>query len=529
MKKPFILLFFILLCLFESQAQLFDSISIGNINARIWNNGLFFWDTINKPKFEYPKGSGKHVNFATSIWMSGIDVAGQLRITAQDYNQNGRDFWSGPMLIGNGNYSAIYDQKYNRVWKVSKSEIDNHIANYQNTGYITPQHILDWPGNGDVLNGEPAQIAPYFDANNDQLYTPNLGDYPLIKGDEAIYCILNDYRGLHTASGGLYTGVEIHILFYAFDAINSPELNNTLFASILLKCRGPQLQDFYFGIFEDPDLGSYIDDYVGCDTLNNLFYWYNSDNIDGDYGVAPPAAGLKYLNPAMSNFIYYHNDNDPSIGNPTIGFHYSNYLRSVWKDGTHLVANGLNGYAGTAPGPNTNYMFTGIPETNQGWIEFGINSPGDRRGLSATRLGDLLTGQAVCVDLAWIVAHDSSNLASIAKLRNHAQFIQNYFTANGLACAAQTTVSIDNDMIENRVSISPNPLNTNQLMIFGVKGSYRVYIYDIQGKNIFESSGYAKDEKISIIIPQNIKNGLYYISVRNGSGNVSHQKLIIQN
>lgn len=512
------------------QAQLFDSISIGNINARIWSDGIFFWDKVVNPKFECPKGSGNHANFATSIWFGAQDPAGQLLVAAQDFNQNGHDFWAGPIVGNSGTYSATYDQTYNRVWKITKADIDYHIANFQNAGYIAPQSIIDWPGNGNVANAEPAQIAPYVDTDNDLVYNPLNGDYPLIKGDEAIFTIINDKRGIH-GSGGAALGIEIRILFYGFNAPNDPVLNSTLFVSFNVKNRsGFVLRKMYMGVFDDFDLGYFKDDFVGCDTSLNLFYCYNADNDDSGlygYGQAPPAIGVTFLNRPMHSFLFYKNTMNANIGNPFISQDYYHYLSAYWKDGSHIVANNMDGYFGTAPGANTNYILTGLPESQQGWIESGVNQPDDRRGLGNNYIDSMKPNQSICVDLAWIVAQDTSNLMSIVKLRTATQVIQDYYDLNNLGCSAQTTVSTTEAVDIKGFSIAPNPTSANNIKISGLKeDSYQLSIWSMEGKCVYQQSLSIVNGAI-VNIPNHLTDGLYLIEINNESVSLS-QKLWVK-
>ena len=75
-------------------------------------------------------------------------------------------------------------------------EINNHILNYQSPGYIIPNDILNWPAHGDTTLGNSLgmlpYIAPFIDVDNDDIYNPSQGDYPCIKGDEAVYIVMND-------------------------------------------------------------------------------------------------------------------------------------------------------------------------------------------------------------------------------------------------------------------------------------------------------------------------------------------------
>src|SRR5690606_7777908 len=128
------------------------------------------------------------------------------------------DYFYGP--IADDYTSPEYIQRYNRLWKVTSSEVNAHIAGYMNEGYVVPSPILSWPGNGNTDNGEAANLAPYIDANSNGVYDPENGDYPDIRGEVAIFYILNDDKQTHTASSGGKIGVEIHGMVYVYYDFN---------------------------------------------------------------------------------------------------------------------------------------------------------------------------------------------------------------------------------------------------------------------------------------------------------------------
>ena len=249
------------------------------------------WD-FNDARYEVPKGSGKHSIFVHDLWIGGIDDGGQLRVASQTYNQgNISDYRSGPVsdiIYHNDSDMGHWD----RVWKIHKSEIDYHISNYTNPAYIIPDVIVFWPAHGDVSMGQSDMLAPFVDLNTNGIYEPFDGDYPDIKGDQAIYFIRNDVGSLDANSLGL----EIHMMFYSYNCDNYADLNHTVFVNTTLFNRGAHnLEDVYIGTWTDMDLGYYLDDYVGCNVPLNLGYTFNGDMLDegaNGYGLYPPAQGL---------------------------------------------------------------------------------------------------------------------------------------------------------------------------------------------------------------------------------------------
>jgi hypothetical protein len=65
--------------------------------------------------------------------------------------------------------------------------------------------------------------------------------------------------------------------------------------------------DAYFSFWTDDDVGTATDDVIGCDTIRNLGFTYNSTNNDPIYGLAPPAVGTLLL---RSPVVFTGNNND---------------------------------------------------------------------------------------------------------------------------------------------------------------------------------------------------------------------------
>tara|TARA_B100001142_G_scaffold140769_1_gene142151 strand:+ start:9498 stop:10946 length:1449 start_codon:yes stop_codon:yes gene_type:complete len=387
------------------------------------------WD-FNDARYEVPKGSSKHSIFAHDLWIGGIDDGGQLRVANQTYNQSPGDYRPGP--VSDSIYHNDADMgHWDRVWKIHKSEIDYHILNYTNPAYIIPDVIVFWPAHGDVSMGQSDMLAPFVDLNTNGIYEPFDGDYPDIKGDQAIYFIRNDVGSLDTTSLGL----EIHMMIYAYRCDNYPDLNHTVFVNTTLFNRGSHnLEDVYIGTWTDMDLGYYTDDYIGCNVPLNLGYTFNGDTLDegaNGYGINPPAQGLVYLNSIMEKFVYYNND-FTNTGNPESDYDYYNYLRGIWKDNVPMTFGGDGHGSGNGATNNTcSYMFPDATDPSfptEAWTDSSAgNTPADRRMLMSTGPMDLDIGDSYIFDYAFVFAWDSINGNSLPLLFQYTENIQDFY------------------------------------------------------------------------------------------------------
>lgn len=440
-------------------------LDINNVRCALYNGGDMWWDLVGNPRYEIPKGGGKHSLFAASLWIGGTDAAGQMRVAAQTYRQDGYDFWPGPLTQGKAEVDNVVCDNWNKMYVITQAEIDLFRGDPTK---ITPA-IQSWPALGnspkdidgnDVdaadFNGEQIYAAPFVDVNGDLIYNPTSGDYPLIKGDQAVFWVINDKGNVHTATQGQPIGVELHIMAFAFTTANAVN-NMTFYDQLVINRSSLTLTNTYMGQWVDADLGNYKDDFVGCDTTRGLGYVWNSGNTDAGpngYGANPPAVGVDFFQGPladyrdgidndkdgnvdnmyvdtltndttwrdeqiiMSKFVYYNNDFSLK-GNPETATHYYNYLRGIWKDGTQMVNNGKDAYAATAAGTPTDYIFPGSVCNQTGWIEgpgFAGTAADDRRFLQSAGPFTLAPGAVNEIITGVVWARGSSNTGSVCEL-----------------------------------------------------------------------------------------------------------------
>lgn len=269
-----------------------NTLDINNVSALVRFTGQLAYMN-GEANYFVPAQTTNSPLFSTGLWMGGYNQ--DISQTALSVNRfSVGDYVPGPLTV-DGNYSSDLTtrQAFNRVWTVSRAEIDDFIAHVGTDGYSIPENILSWPGNGG--EGYAPQLAPYYDADSNGIYEPQHGDYPLIRGDKMAFSIFNDVC-VHSEDGLPPMGMEIHMSAYAFDDPQDTALNNTVFVSY--KCinrSGNTYVSSMMGAFADIDLGNAYDDYIGCDVKNGLLYGYNGTASDQQYGAVPPAQGCMIL------------------------------------------------------------------------------------------------------------------------------------------------------------------------------------------------------------------------------------------
>jgi Secretion system C-terminal sorting domain/Bacterial Ig domain len=554
----------------------YDSLNINNINTGINSFGLFFTNAdfyeynnqLNSgaPHFEVPKGSGLHTLFSHSLWIGG-QHGNDLHLAAERYKEWGSDFFSGPV---SSNYDSLYNVNWNRVWKISKSDLYFHIQHWSDPDYKAIYAIESWPGNGDIDRGQAEFLAPFCDFNKDGIYNPYDGDYPSIRGDQAIFLILNDDKKEHSSSEGKKLGVEIHAMFYEFDQPKDSALFNTVFVHYDAFNRSERTYDStYLGTFLDSNVGYARDDYVGCNIQGGYFYGYNGDNFDGKenergYGFHPPAQSLNILagpkmeddgidNPAwqcdeginginfgdgiidnerlgLTSWLYFNNSSSNINGVPRYAKDYYNYMRAYWLDNTHVKYGGnghpINGsndidskFMFTASSDTCNWGTYGISANNDLWTE-GIvgNTPHDRRSVGASGPFTFSAEEKIELDLAFVFARDfkGDNMDALLVLEERNKYLKDKVKKGELIYLSACDFSaLDENNQGQGILFYPNPCHDFvYVKSEKTEASFEIKIFDLTGKLRARQTSTGENTTINL---SHLEKGFYFLQTENGN------------
>lgn len=537
-----------------------STIDINNVRATILGIGSSYSVLVgNEQTWEVPKDSGKSPLFQHSLWIGGRDVNEQIHFAGNKYNQNGRDYWMGPLNYY-GYTSEIVEMQYEYIWNLTRNQIEDFIANHGQPGYVIPNDILTWPAHG----GEQywPYLAPFIDVNDDGHYDPHDGDYPDIRGDQCLFFIFNDHTA-HTETHGEPLRVEIQAMVYAFDEPSDEILNNTVFFHYNIINRSTfEYSGTYFGIWNDWDLGYPDDDYVGCDARLGACYAYNGLPVDGNgepqsYGENPPVQLFTLLagpykdrdlidDPAYvgdcEGFNNYYNvnyangvadderlgltyfmmqTNDSVMGDPDNARQMYYMLKGYWKDGNRVQYGG-NGYPGMSGvvGPACNYMFPGDSDPcnfgtngefpNGGfningnyWTEASAgNEPGDRRGLAVSGPFTFMPAANQPLDFAMTTVWSTDTQSALDRIEEAVTVVKSVFE-NAIILDVPEQPTIEKDLL----TVYPNPCEGSTL----VKGKGRLTIMNALGQLILTCD---IDGETALTLP----SGLYLVRLENENG-----------
>lgn len=557
-------------------ANNFKTLDINRVNAGIANRGDMHWDVLSTGNawYEVPKGSNTHGSFASAIWMGGLDAANQLHMAGQTYRQSGNDFWPGPLDTINASITSINSANYDNIWKVSYTDINNFITQY-NLGnvplsYTPTPDIVNWPAHG--TGNDSRKLAPFVDVNGDGIYNWQNGDYPKIKGDMALFFIINDKLQSHTETGGVPMGVEIHCMAYAYGCptiLNGRnELAYTTFYDYKIFNRSNNnYHDTYFGFWTDVDLGNYMDDYIGSHIQTNLGFCYNADSLDqsgsgvNGYGAYPPAIGSTVLKGPLApsndlidndndgivdeageeclmNVLDYYNNNIGSFPiattNPSSASHHYGFLQAMWKDGSNFTCGG-NAYGGTTPTkfvyPWANY--SGNP-CSSSWTESSAgNLAGDRRFVLSSGPFNLSANSSTEVEYALVWSVDSAatsnrNIASVNKLIIDAQKVRNFHYGPKSNCLLPITLGLkENQLNTTSIKLYPNPAQSYLQISSDVElGKCAYSIIDVTGRQI--KTGLMNDLNQNVININELNAGIYFLHLNFDNNQNAIKKFVKQ-
>ncbi len=505
----------------KSQCGPGNAVSImdgNNVKSYQSTRGVLWQDmSTGSAGLEIPIGTGLNTIYSGGIWVAGVDGNGELHLAADKYGVNGNDFWPGPIDENTG--EAFNCLAYDVFWSVSKTEIDLFLWD----GTIS-QNILLWPGknNPNLSYIVPNQkLAPFVDVNADGDYNPADGDYPAIKGDFNQWWVMNDVGNVHSSTGASALGIELHFLSYAF-ATNNP-VNNSVFYDVeIINKSDTTYSGTHFGIFVDPDIGGYIDDYIGCDTIRNVGFAYNGDDVDSDYGTFPPVQGIAMLDlpildgqiASMSSFASFSSFGNAAMNDPSLPMDYYNYMQGNWKDGTPMVygGNGHTSGGGTVAFP---YQYCGLPSDGGQWSECSeLNPSGDRRFVINFGEFNFITGRTISMTFATVYHRPTTGTSceSVDGLLTVVDEVSTFY--DSLPDYFEGSVGISSEELSN-IRVFPNPANEN-VQVTGLSNQSTISVYSLMGKLEYQTQ---TTSSTKILDTGKFATGIYHVKIRTEKSN----------
>ena len=497
----------------------------------------------------------KSTIYTAGLWLGGFDSGGNLKLAAQTYRLGSNyDYAPGP-LQNDGTADEELCQNFNKIWKVSKEDIELHKADFADNGIIDNPiaSIFAWPGRNNIYsfpyNGfllpDMETGAPFYNQNADNRYNPDQGDYPHpphtipeLAPASMTWSVFND-NTTHYNSDGVPIIAEVHLTTWSFDCFANSPLNKSIFTSHKIINKSTEaLDSFHVTLWVDFDLGCPYDDFMGSYLDQNAFFAYNSDNLDGvsspfdcfvsnTYGDTLPAQSIQFLNKELSSFSYYNSSSwGPPIPvtNPSNPEQIYNYMSGKWSDGSPMT------YGGTGYDPTstdyTKHAFPDNPNDSSGWSMYQADmNDGDRMTMASYNHGTFSPNEAITIDMAYTF-HRYPNISDFLEIVDQMypeieQIQQMYDMEFNSWCGIITDTE---EVIQEKIEISPNPstgifnLKTDNIEIRDLK------LFDVSGRLLWQNTADIYDSKNLDF--GFLDNGIYILQVA-ADDKIFSKKLIL--
>lgn len=514
-------------------------LNANNISTWVNANGSLFWDMVDH-RYWVPANTHSSTIYTSSLWAGAKDQSGDLHLAQIRYFEG--DFSPGPLL---DNGIAKEPERWNKVWKVTRKEVLNHVEDYSSDGKIdgpVASSILQWPAKGNEQaignNGESLDIkqdlAPFVDVNNNGKYDPKRGDYPDIKGDQMLWWVYNDQNKPHI-SGGDRLRMEFRTSVYSYDKPEDSVLNNTVFVSYEIKYKGSSpLNDLFLASWTDFDIGCASNDNYGSNPATNSYYAYNAMDKDtcqdqmfmnnAAYGDNPPMQIVSILNSPMSgakmSYFTFHAGLD--------GFGFFNdanpwrYYRVMNGDAIQDLA--LKWGGDTSQG-EIKHMFPDDPNDKSpgAWSQCRESLMPNMFHAATAGMGPIPkvnTGDVFQVDLAYITHFPKDQQGCRVDFpESSVKDVQEFFKQN------THPVGIDSDRPRENIEIYPNPADDQIHIQIGRSGDESTLtLVDVRGKVLAERTLRGNSASIDV---SGFSSGIYFVQLKQDD-QVTNHKVVVE-
>ena len=524
MKRKILSIALILFCsadLFPQRVGDAYALDINNIYMPLNRSGVLA--DVNIP----PNGQGGQFGGHTFLFSGGFFLSG----------------YSNGVLWANAVASASLVEDY--LPGLVGGENDPLACLYRVGSQDTPfgQSWLDWvtavQRGADFYDGDADGIYNPVDKNGNGTWDLD-EDKPDIIGDETLWCVFHDGVpvGQRRWNTTIEVGVEVRQTVFAYSTVS--ELQNIIFIRYRITNTGMvayEMNDVYFGVWGDPDLGGAQDDLVGCDTLLQSGYTYN-DGPDTEYGNNPPSFFDKFLagpvtyipgetfvdnngngtydegidtpldtayvhrgqllgikeypgakNQTLSSSIEYING-DPNLMDPNTKDEARNYMLGLTRSGN--LIDPCNWAKGQVRGGvdcsqvNPLFWYSGDPVSNYGWINTYF---WDQRQMQNIGPFTLEQGKEVEVFVAYIVGQGTDALNSITEGKVIAEICSVLYECNFETSCVVSVEEIHSGNIPEEYFLSqnyPNPFNPSTKIEFAIpeEGLVSLKVFDLLGNEV---------------------------------------------
>jgi len=543
------------------------SISVMNINnLAYWISKDGAYTTAGSPNGEqsdYPIFTGGLIYADGMLWGAKVRNDGQ----GDEVRVGGSTYYHGlkagrVIRDGSGVVLGSDDPANNHVWRVrrdwSTGDLTTDAANYygytsasdataENIAAVKEQYEYDW------MNWPAAWGAPYEDVDGNGSYDPNT-DIPGYPGaDQTMWTVANDVPLVVDASGAtldtmstapnLYgadpIGIELQITLWGYAFGAGDPLGNMIFKKASMEytgltdgwngfnADGARMDSLYFTQWSDPDLGTYTDDYVGCDIDLSFGYVYNGNRLDGVFNsihnLPVPAGGYDFLQGPpdtddidgdentteflpMTSFTYFgagSSISDPDLASYAGSLQFYNLMEGFLPRPEHPVQ---IPWVDLSTGENTKFALSGDPVAGSGWIDGVQLPPGDRRLVMASGPFTMNIGDKADVVLGIVGGMGLDNVSSVSVAKFHDLYAQYAYDQNFSLPSAPSSPSVSGVEMDGAIGLdwgssAASVSSTEETVSAGFEfEGYVVYQLPTSSSPLSEGVKVATYDKVNLIL-----------------------------
>ena len=341
-----------------------------------------------------------------SLWFMGLQADTISRLSTSFYQAfSEREFMPG-ILDSLGEPVLGSCVVFGKIWNVRGKDVAT-MRTLFDAGVLSisdiPTDILTWPAKGNpyLLNSDGSvisnrKLAPFVDWDEDGIYNPLNGDYPVpLQEHEQFLPVQFTYHVYHDVTANDETKepplhVEVSQIVYVVDCEEYQDLLTSVFHRTTVTYWGvDHLDNMKVALLDDADLGSAGSDYAGVDLATNSVFTYSSKEAPQSDLVTIPEHITAYQ---ATIFL------DDTM----------NYAAQVW-DGPELTVNYKNPFFGIDPfdrpavnvvtGDTITYWYTGNPADTVAWnMRNYYRVARDQRHLVTFDNEDVSTGHQVTLN-----------------------------------------------------------------------------------------------------------------------------------
>jgi len=496
----------------------------------------------------------------------------------------------------NGELWANAVMSASRIEDYQPGKVGSEPQDPYNLNYILRSSDTEFGNSWQSWKKAVERGAKFIDGDNDGTYNPidlnengiwNEGeDKPDLIGDVTAWSVFNDgvpseFRRFEVSP----KNIEVRQTVFGYSPKTHKELDGVYFIRYIIENKSSQQYDsVYFSHMSDPDLGSAYDDLLGSDTTMKIGYAYNeredtefenspsivsailqtpavfiagvtytdnNNNQNYDFGIDTPidTANIyngKYFdeqkiigakNQGITSFLQYMHSH-PTMGDPDSKFEMRNYQLGLTKTGGNI--NPCEWEYGDVFGldctiVNPNFMYSGNPFTNNGWINTSAN---DQRMMLNTGPFTLKPNEPVEIIVAYAVDRGNTSLESIDLAKIRAKDAIGFYSTNfsyvpvGVKDKPQSQLPTEFSLSQN----FPNPFNPSTTIKYAIgetrQGTQNVklIVYNMLGQEVatlLNKLQKAGNYEVSFDA-SNLSSGIYYYQLVSGNFTIVKKMILLK-